>query len=395
MKMNKRMMAVALALGIGSAAQAQQQVFITGSTAFRAQVYAALKDMGLTVQANATSANNNFNFTGVVSTNTITTLTNGSAGHSVQVFAAFTGSSEGLNSLIFQVSPIYTNLAGIATNYANGADIAFCDVQQSSTPYANDTALDEISSFDGLNSSFGAGVAVVPFLWSASADAEGKIGNVTPSIINDIFVNGTEPLNFFTGQATNSSVPVYLIGRTNDSGTRITAEQVVGFDPAQDVSQYAVGGILSSVGAGTYQSVGNNGYSSGGNVAKALSVLGAGNAIGYVAFSDAANLKNGALPINYEGTSPFVGTSWIPNSTPWNLAGIENGSYTFWSYEHLYESPKLSTTSFISDSLGPDLVNALEYEILHPAAGAVQSADVIGNLNVHRNSDGTDVLVGN
>jgi hypothetical protein len=41
------------------------------------------------------------------------------------------------------------------------------------------------------------------------------------------------------------------------------------------------------------------------------------------------------------------------------------------------------------------LINALEYEIANPQAGSVQSADLIKNLNVHRNSDGTDVLAGN
>jgi hypothetical protein len=396
MKMNKTITALALALGAASAADAQQQIYITGSTAFRAQVYNALRDMGLTVQAGATSANNVFNFSGTVNNSTIGTITNGSAGQSVQVFASFSGSTEGLNSLLFQVSPVYTNIAGNAFSYANGADIAFCDVQQASTPYAVDASLNELSSVDGLASSFGAGVAVVPFLWAASADANGLVGNVTPYILNDIFVNGTEALSFFNGVAADSSVNVYLTGRTNDSGTRITAEQTVGFDPGQSIRQYTVGGTVGTPPAsGTWQSVGNNGYSSGGNVAKALSVTGAGDAIGYVAFSDAASLKNGALPINYEGVSPFIGSSWTANSTAWNLLGIENGSYTFWSYEHLYESPELASSSFISAKFGPDLINGLEYEITHPAAGSVQSADLIGNLNVHRNSDGTDVLAGN
>jgi hypothetical protein len=110
--------------------------------------------------------------------------------------------------------------------------------------------------------------------------------------------------------------------------------------------------------------------------------------------ADAASLKNGAIPINYEGVSPFVGTPWTA-TTPWNLAGIENGSYTFWSYEHLYESTKVSGTSFISANFGPDLLNAVEYEIVNPQAGTIQSADLIKNMNVHRNADGGDVLAGN
>ena len=393
--MNKTISALGLALGVASVAEAQETIYITGSTAFRAQVYFALRDLGLTVQNGATTGNNNFNFTGTVNNSTIGTITNGSAGTSVTIITAFTGSTEGLNSLINNVSPVYTNTSGSAFSYANGADLAFCDVQEASTVYAGDS-VNELISVDGNASSFGAGVAVVPFTWAASADAQGEIGNVTPLIVNDIFVNGIEALNFFNGVAAASTTNVYLTGRTNDSGTRITAQQTVGFDPSQPVIQYTINGSLGTpVAGGTFENVGNNGYSSGGNVAKALSVTGAGDAIGYVAFSDAASLKNGALPIGFEGVSPFIGSSWTPNSTPWNLAGIENGSYTFWSYEHLYESTKVSGTSFITKNFGPDLINALEYEIVNPPAGTIQSADLIKRLNVHRNSDGTDVLAGN
>ncbi len=395
MKMIKTISALGLALGVASVAEAQQTVYITGSTAFRAQVYLGLRDMGLTVQASATSGNNNFNFTGTVNNTLIGTITNGSAGVSVQVICAFSGSTEGLNSIINDVSPVYTNIAGSGFSYPNGADLSFCDVQESSTVYGNDP-VNEIVSFDGANSSFGAGVAVVPFCWAASADGAAKINNITPYIANDIFVNGIETLNFFDGVAADAGVNVYLTGRTNDSGTRIAAQQDVGFDPFQPVIQYTINGTLGTPPAtGTWQNVGNNGYSSGGNVVKALDVVGAGDAIGYVGMADAASLKNGALPINYQGVSPFIGSTWTPNSTPWNLAGIENGSYTFWSYEHLYESIKISSTSFISKNFGPDLVNAVEYEIVHPQTGTVQSADLIKNLNVHRNSDGTDVLAGN
>ncbi len=247
-----------------------------------------------------------------------------------------------------------------------------------------------------MASSFGAGVAIVPFAWAVSVDGAAKINNITPYIANDIFVNGTEALSFFDGVAGDSGVDVYLTGRTNDSGTRISALVDVGFDPQQPIIQYSIGGTLGTPPtSGSWVSVGNNGYASGGNVVKALNVAGSGNAVGYVGMADAASLKGGAIPINYEGVSPFVGSAWFGNSTPWNLAGIENGSYTFWSYEHLYESTKVGSTSFINANFGPDLINALEYEITHPAAGTVQSADLIKNMNVHRNADGADVLAGN
>jgi hypothetical protein len=396
MKMNKTITALVLALGAASAADAQQQIYIAGATVFRTDIYYALRDMGLTVQAGATTANNTFTFTGTVNNSTIGTITNGSSGQSVQVFVALTGTAEVFPILVNDVSPIYTNTSGAAFSYANGADLGFSDVQQNSTIYANLAPPNELSSADGLASSFGAGIAVEPYVWAASADANGKVGNVTPYIVNDIFVNGTEPLSFFDGVATDAGVNVYLIGRTNDAGTRISAEQVVGFDPGQQVNQYTLNGTLGTPAAsGTYQVVGNNGYSSSGNVVKALNVKGAGAAIGYIAFTDGATLLNGALPISYEGVSPFIGSSWTANTTPWNIPGVENGSYTFWSYEHLFVNTKVATTSFIYSEFGPDLINAIEYEVVHPPAGTVQVDDLIKNMNVHRNSDGTDVLPGN
>jgi hypothetical protein len=407
MRINKKFGILALALGCACGAEAQT-VYITGSTAFRAQIYNGLTDMGLTAQAGTSTKNNIFFFSGTINNTTIGTITNGSAGASVNILCSFSGSSEGLNTLINKVSPTYTNTSLAQVTYVNGADLSFCDVAQSATPYPTG-AVNELSSVDGVNSSYGEGVAVVPFCWAASADAAAKVKNVTPYILNDIYPLGNMPLSYFTGVATDSPTNVVLIGRTNDSGTRITAQLTDGlptasFDPAQGIKQYAVGGI-AGLNAGTFTGTyslltgfagsGFAGYSSGGSVAKALNVSGAGYGVGYVAFSDAGSLLNGALPINFEGVSPFVGSSWTANVTAWNFGGIENGSYYFWSYEHLYESSLISSPSFINNEFGPDLINALEYEIVHPQSGQIQTADLIGNLNVHKNNDGGDVAQGN
>src|SRR5580704_2001408 len=126
MKINKTISALGLALGVASVADAQQTVYITGATSFRIEIYYALKDLGLTVQAGATTGNNNYNFTGTINNTTIGTITNGSAGQSVQIICAFTGSTEGLNAIINGVSPVYTNIAGNVFSYPNGADLTFC-----------------------------------------------------------------------------------------------------------------------------------------------------------------------------------------------------------------------------------------------------------------------------
>ncbi|HUD47632.1 MAG TPA: hypothetical protein VMR33_12425 [Candidatus Baltobacteraceae bacterium] len=405
--MKKSMGAVALALGFASAAEAQQVIYITGATSFRADIYYALRDMGLSVSAGATTGNNTFTFSGVVNNTTIGTITNGSQGVNVQVFTALTGAAEGFNTLINDLSPVYTNVSGASTTYINGADLAFSDVQQQSTPYANSGTVNELSSTDGLASSFGAGIAVEPYVWVASADANGKVNNVTPYILNDIFPAGALPLSFFDGVASDANTSVVLVGRTNDAGTRIISELCDGlptasFDPAQGITQYAVGGITglnAGTFTGTYEELGTGanfeGYASSSTLAKALNVRGAGYGIGYMSFNDAGSLLNGAQPINFQGVSPFIGSTWTANSTPWNIQGVENGQYYNWSYVHLFENTKVASTSFINKSFGPDLINAIEYEVVHPPAGTVQATDLIGRMNVNKGNDGGDINPGN
>ena len=187
MKRNKTIsaLAVAVAFGLATGSQAANTIFITGSTSFRAQVFSALTDLGLSVQGGATSGNNVFTFTGNVAnnlpapSNNVPLLTKNDTG--VTVFCSFTGSAEAINSLANKVSPFYTNYTGTPTGfqYANGGDVGFCDVAQDSTPY-NVAPLPEIVSADGAASSYGAGIVVIPFTWATSADAGTKILNVTP-----------------------------------------------------------------------------------------------------------------------------------------------------------------------------------------------------------------------
>jgi len=448
MKLNKTLMTLALAAGVASAAHAQtQNVYISGSTAFRAQIYNALADLGLTVGNGLTSSANQFNFTGTVN-NSQTTYTGGSyttlsGGTSVQIFCAFSGSSEGIYSEINSAQPVPGYLAiGSTTpgtaSAPDGADIIFSDVQQASTQYTS-TALNELSTADGAASSFGSGVGVVPFTWAVSAAGGGanpKITGISAPETYALFTGGSAPLSFWTGISGDASTSVDLIGRTNDSGTRITAELTAGFpvasyDPAQPITQYylathgtannnanmvtdlatlpaaAANNVYLAISAGdagvnnltALTGSGYAGYSSGGNVAKALARGGVSPtpayAVGYVAWSDAASLSGGALPILYQSENPtsvypITTTSFTPGTTAWNIAGVENGAYGFWSYEHCYTSA--NSSSFAVNSFGPDLLVALEYEIIHTTP---QTADVIANLNVHRNADGGPLKAGN
>jgi hypothetical protein len=136
----------------------------------------------------------------------------------------------------------------------------------------------------------------------------------------------------------------------------------------------------------------NNGYFTGGNVGTALHSAtvnySTGNplaAIGYLGFPDAdskLNATTGDIALTWNGQNP--GTI----GGPWNIAGTENGSYTFWSYERLYVLPADDGT-FYQNTFAPGLIAALQYEIVNssPATACVES-----QMNVYRNADGGDVF---
>jgi hypothetical protein len=152
-------------------------------------------------------------------------------------------------------------------------------------------------------------------------------------------------------------------------------------------------GDSSTPSGNAWISVGNDGYFSGGNVGLALNASGSLTpAIGYIAWSDAQGkftAGGGATPISWNGQQAYVGAFPTSAGGHWNLAGVENGSYQFWSYERLYENPVDANGSSIANEFGPDLVLALEYEIVHSVP---QTAVLESQMNVYRNQDGGQIL---
>jgi hypothetical protein len=442
MKINKSMGAAALALAVASSAHAAQNVYITGSTAFRSQIYAALVDLGLTLSTSSstsTAGNNSEFYSGSITASTLAGQPVLSSG-SFNVYCAFTGSSEGVNAIAdpfdatTNSSPPYVNASGTFINQtADLGDIAMCDVLQSSTPYANSSQLYDVPSFDQNGKGTG-GMAVVPFTFATTGYglAHG-ITNVNPFLAYDLWSEGKVPLSFWTGNTSDTPTNVFAVGRTNDSGTRITMQllanqQTGSLNTANPLKQYALGSsggsepgigvsgtppVPNGLGSAPYGTqwnlVNNDGYASGGNIAKVLGAAPAtaanGCAIGYVSWSDASSLTaagggsgggagNGA-PLNFAGISPTTValTSWTggASGTPWNTNAIENGSYPFWSYEHMYEPAAVGGNGGTVDNFASDLVNGVLQEIHNYTASSIQTAFRESDLNVYRGSDGGDI----
>ncbi len=135
MKINKTIKAVsaaALAIGLTSVAQAATTtIYITGSTAFRSQVFAGLGDLGLNnVQGSANNANQ-FTFAGTIANpHSIPNLPSGLVGSAVVIYCSWSGSAEGVAQLITPVTAIWDDNAASGTFNSAGADIALSDVAQ-------------------------------------------------------------------------------------------------------------------------------------------------------------------------------------------------------------------------------------------------------------------------
>jgi hypothetical protein len=233
-------------------------------------------------------------------------------------------------------------------------------------------------------------VGIVPFAWwTGRSTTSPGITNITQAAINGLIGGGSYPVGFLTGNSTQKNDYVYLIGRNEDSGTRIAAESNAqntypngggaGFGNATlqweltFSNNQQTGTGLSTGGTGAtvtglrafdenalntepninWKSFGHTGYVAGGDVKNVLLATdpdtgltftvqgGHGKPsensgkiyfIGYLGWADGNgvdSLSTNTGPgqyLSYNGVAPTV-------------ANILNGQYSFWTYEHLYYLP--------------------------------------------------------
>ena len=400
--------AMALTVGLTTVAQAQTDIYITGSTAFRAQVFAGLADLGLgNAQGSANNANQ-FTFSGTISNpHSISNLPSGLVGQSVVVFCSWSGSAEGVQQLISPGPAIYDSNAVSGTFNHNGADLAFSDVAQYSTPEAGSSdQLTEIQTAADSQLPEGTGIAVQAFAFVGNSNAFTTLGikNITQDNFLDVFESGKFAASYLNGVTADTNVDIYPVGRYNLSGTRITSVEDDNGDlddTATPLKQYALSTdgvttpglnstdtspVPSGSSANQWVAVGDSGYFSGGNVGAAIhngSLAGAPAAIAYIGWADAQSKLTDTThegPITWQGQTPG-------KQGAWNLAGVEVGAYNFWSYERLYHAD--AATSFIVNTFGPGLIEAIQYEIVNTSP---RTAILESEMHVVRANDGADPL---
>ena len=428
MRFFPKLCAIAALATASTPAFADFTVRLTGATAFRNQSNSAILSM-FGGEANVRIAHNGGNTkpTGLENLNNCTrAIFKGSyLSQQVTVKIVWTGSVGGLRSVADQtplgalpdsVLPVGNGFTNAVTG-ASGtespnltADFAFSDVRQENTNANTSPALPEPTQ-----------VGVVPFTWMKNPTTHAGVTNMDGQKARLLFTNGYAPVSIWTGNPADSTTYVLVTGRNDDSGTRaeVLAETQYGVfnlvrqfyasaltkaDTTADNPQNPVaGGAIqtltlwptSGYGVSLNTTEGNGGYNSSTRSANVITKttasvttaassatlhpgVSAGSA-GLVVYGDMTTWRtafagNASVQrLSYEGVSYDDSAADAPK--------VYNGTYTYWSYEQLYEK-----NGGLSGDLGTfrdDLVAAIQGNLGPLSAGLPTTS-----MNVARDTDG-------
>jgi hypothetical protein len=443
MKIHKLLSVVALLISSVGLASAQQgsylantnYLYITGSTANRAPA-----DAAIIAQFDTTPTPVVYNADSAIGGEHSSIFYGTISGQAWVVKTCWTGSEAGIQTVSGVLSVAYLNdsyipasdsatapnVTGETSQQTNDdyhvSDAAFADTYQAASEF---TGTFHGVNYPALTEYSGGSVAVNVFKFWTNNGAPSSLTGVTSQTIKKLFIAGKLPLSMLTGNNADEGSTVYAVGRNPDSGTRVTTMLETGAGTSVTVcKQYAPengGSVLNASGAvqtlalypsGTVDGIsiatGNNGYSSGGNLAKALTgdftnggagvVVGntynaTGSShklavVGYASSNDGdGQIVNGLKELSYNGV--LLGQSSNYN----NVTALTEGQYTFWSYEHLYLSAVDSVSG--SPTAQTTLINAIGAGI--PTAAALPGnapAVALSSMKVTRASDGAVVATG-
>jgi len=476
MKISKLLLAGLFVAGFAGAASAQTVIHIVGSTAYRAPVEQAIVDYFSTRGGDKAVFWGNSNFykaQGVaISGSTATT-----GGVPVIVETYWTGSAAGVVDLVtanklasFISGTFYASTAtsGNGTLVAGTpvfdsavapdsamSDTLFTDVAKSLKDAAvtgsSGAALANTISSSGLKDAGATAgpngtVGIVPFLWLLGnpGTGGGHATNISQQAAEQLVLTGNVNFSEISGSAADISNFALLIGRNEDSGTRIDslaesqAEPTNNFDAAPiqtfvtfsgTVSQSTaiptptvnqglnVGGNNSNLSAvkawtaGTslntepgisWAVAGHSGYISGGDVGNVLLSVNNGgisvdpslapassfytpgssqfSLIGYISAADAGSAL-GLTQTNARGNA--LALSY--NGVSYSVSNVENGTYTLWAYEHMYYTAPTGTTKTVLDGIADKVFNTdADIDTNGAHASAVAAGILFNNMNVGR-----------
>jgi hypothetical protein len=415
----KKITLLTLALGMASVVPVPAvDLYITGSTAFRANVYGACQKMfaggAPTVVSYGDAAHGG---DGTLSSGNTSWVMSGNASPNVSVLnsgplvihALFTGSIQGIQS-VENLQPLVFAQPGlngvVATSFiTNAATIAFSDTASAATPQY------DVNNFSSIGEEQ---VAVQPFVFCKSLAPSGAvtgIGNVTWEQIRYAYLKGRIPFSSWTGKASDNNSYVYLLNRTLDSGTRVTTLAEVAYPYLQPTTIYnydhtntqfylANNTVFSTVGRTNFGVIGaaagngnanlawGPGYIGGGDLRTGLKYADLQNqSIGYLSFSDAksAGPVNWGSVLSYNGVWPTTNGVGITagTSTYNNFAPVTSGAYPYWTYEvvvyPINGNADVTATQLGDQTQAGTLLGVLDYQTLYSNPGGVTLAGSLEN----------------
>jgi len=367
--MNKNILLGAIAaLTIASASA--EDIYISGATAYRGTANNAINAF-VTARSGSITSSNNATLTSA--TLLKASFTTNSAVHNIYV--RWTGSEGGIQSCAsprsgsnavtvnFYNTNVASGLATGSTNNAKVTDIAFSDTYQSTSLYAKKFAGVSYSALRGYTGSGDGIVGVNQFAFITGSNS--PVSNISSMQARQLLAFGSMSTAQLTGNRADLSGN-YLVGRNSDSGTRLSVLGEVGYGANTKPQQYLVNSksSIQLYPAETINSLalklGESGYASGGTVADTLilsanyplvnDVMGDGTydanyIIGYAGAGDALANSAGTPRTNVKVLSY--------NGVPFTMENIRNGTYSLWTYEHLYyNSAASSLAQALARSIG-------------------------------------------
>jgi len=309
--------------------QAQVEIFICGSTAFRSNAYRAIRSMfdgGAPAMSPATTSSSGaMTFQGNINSMF--------PSQTVTIYCYWTGSVQGIHSLTATPGDSLPFHTMTDATYNHTADLAFSDVFQASSGFTTPELTDEP-------------VAVQPFVWVRSSNCPTTVTNITMQQLR-FALQGSCPLSFITGNSNDYSSTLYFTGRTKDSGSRVIALSDCAYSGTYNVYSNAFGTwtkftanqIVNGVNYGP-------GFTSGGTEAGNLALTSVnGGGVGYLGYADArtavsAGGTSTAQIITYNGGLPFNGWTGSTNGFDHpDWTPITTGKYSLWGPEHLFINP--------------------------------------------------------
>jgi len=417
----KKTLLLTLLAGLVSASSVKAtELFITGSTAFRANVHdACLKlfqpggtptfkeiDDTNSVVGDGNSTGNGAQCWVMVGqpTNALTTI-----GDTLVIHASFTGSLQGS----YAVANTDTSIKWLSisnTVITHSPTIAFTDVATTSSlwntipnNYAEDTVA--IQPFCIMKSqSSGAGQTIM-----------NNITNVTWEQMKGLLNKGSLPLSFWTGLDGDTNKTIYCVNRTLDSGTRRAIGAEVDYPWANGTTIYvynngtnagnftwighssALPGDSNNVATSGGVTNANNfglpwgpGYVGGGDVRSQLALTDIPNtAIGYLSFADAQKSWGASSAPYWRGLCSFEGTYptvYPPTASQTNdFTPVIQGQYPYWAEEIVFYPTTDAQLNVGNDAL-------ITHAQLGSKAAGAASGSILGLLN--HQSGGTNIISG-